>query len=155
MANRRQFIKCGLTFSTLPLAGLSSYNMAVAAPQGEEIFTLESFVADKRYSESVATAQSLKAQGVPIAEISGDMTELWVSQYAKQWKQQPMTLAGVTGSDALFVLETLAPEYGMRLIHKAVIYKSQLTQAEALPGHGNVDLVSWIIVPKTIAQALV
>ena len=148
MANRRQFIQCGLTFSTLSLTGLAPLNMAVAAPEGPAL-KLESFVADLRFAESMATSQTLKAQGVPIAEISGDMTSLWIEQYSRQWKQQPMSLAGVTGRDALFVLETLAPDYGMRVIHKA-----PLAEAKALPGHADIALMSWIIVPRKIAEEL-
>ncbi|MFT5320540.1 MAG: hypothetical protein ACI934_000680 [Pseudohongiellaceae bacterium] len=148
MTNRRQFIKCGLSFTALSLTGLSSLNMAVATPEGHS-FELESFVSDLRYEESVATAASLKAQGVPIAEISGDLTDLWIKQYSRQWKQKPMSLAGVTGKDALFVLETLAPDYGMRLI-----YRAEIPQNETSSTQEGVELISWIIVPRQIAEEL-
>ena len=148
MTNRRQFIKCGLSFTALPLTGLSSLNMAVATPEGHS-FKLESFVSDLRFGESIATATSLKAQGVPIAEISGDLTDLWIKQYSRQWKQKPMSLAGVTGKDALFVLETLAPDYGMRLI-----YRTEIPQNETSSTQEGMELISWIIVPKQIAEEL-
>lgn len=148
MTNRRQFIKCGLSFTALPLTGLSSLNMAVATPEGHS-FKLESFVSDLRFGESIATATSLKAQGVPIAEISGDLTDLWIKQYSRQWKQKPMSLAGVTGKDALFVLETLAPDYGMRLI-----YRTEIPQNETSSTQEGVELISWIIVPRQIAEEL-
>jgi len=154
MTNRRQFIKCGLSFSTLPLTGLASLNMAVAAPDGHS-FKLESFVADLRYEESVTTASSLKSQGVPVAEITGDMTDLWIQQYSRQWKQKPMSLAGVTGKDALFVLETLAPDYGMRVIYKTEIPREEnLSAAPSVVGAESIALFSWIIVPKKIAVEL-
>ena len=148
MTNRRQFIKCGLSFTALPLTGLSLLNMAVATPEGHS-FKLESFVSDLRFGESIATATSLKAQGVPIAEISGDLTDLWIKQYSRQWKQKPMSLAGVTGKDALFVLETLAPDYGMRLI-----YRTEIPQEEISSVQEGLELISWIIVPKQIAEEL-
>jgi len=148
MTNRRQFIKCGLSFTALPLTGLSSLNMAVATPEGHS-FKLESFVSDLRFGESIATATSLKAQGVPIAEISGDLTDLWIQQYSKQWKKKPMSLAGVTGKDALFVLETLAPDYGMRLIYRTEIHQEQASSTQE-----GLELISWIIVPRQIAEEL-
>jgi hypothetical protein len=148
MTNRRQFIKCGLSFTALPLTGLSSLNIAVASPDGQP-FTLESFVSDLRFEESVATASSLKAQGVPIAEIRGDLTDLWIQQYSRQWKRKPMSLAGITGKDALFVLETLAPDYGMR-----VIYRTEIQQQKSSSAQVALALISWIIVPKQIAVEL-
>jgi hypothetical protein len=151
MTKRRHFIKCGLTFSTLPITSLSSFmmtNTAVAAPEWAKI-RLESFVADLRYAESVATAQTFKNQGVPVAEIIGDMTELWIQQYSRQWKQKPMSLAGVTGKDALFVLETLAMDYGMR-----VIFKSEIPQVKTLTGSDNMELFYWIIDSKEIAPEI-
>lgn len=148
MTNRREFIKCGLTFSSLSLAGISSLHMAVASPEGH-MLKLESFVSDLRFRESISTAETLASQGVPIMEVSGDMTDLWINQYSKQWKQKPMSLAGVTGRDALFVLETLAPDYGMRVVHK-----SPVPDAKALAGHAEESLFSWIIVPREIAEEL-
>ena len=148
MTNRREFIKCGLTFSTMSLTGITSLQMAVASPEGQ-MLKLESFVSDLRFMESVSTAQTLASQGVPIMEVSGDLTDLWINQYSRQWKQKPMSLAGVTGSDALFVLETLAPDYGMRVVHK-----SPVPEAKALPGHADEALISWIIVPRKIAEDL-
>ena len=149
MTNRRQFMQSGLAFSVLPLTELSAMKMAVAAPEGAYL-TLESFVADKRYMESIATASKISSEGVPVVEITGDMTELWIGQYSKQWKQAPMTLAGVTGSDALFVLETLAPDYGMRVIHKRALDTPGSQSVE-----GNPQVFSWIIAPKKLANAVI
>ena len=149
MTNRRQFMQSGLAFSALPLTELSAMKMAVASPDGA-FLTLESFVADKRYMKSIATASKLGGEGVSVVEITGDMTELWIGKYSKQWKQAPMTLAGVTGSDALFVLETLAPDCGMRVVHKQALDESA---SESHEGHPQV--FSWIIAPRNVANAVI
>ena len=145
MANRRQIIQGGLTFSAVAMTGPVPWRLVMAAPEGQ-LPVLDSFVADLRFAESVAAASTMRARGVEVEEVSGDMTQLWINRYSRQWRQQPMTLAGVTGRDAFFVLETLAPDFGMRVVHKAVV-----TGAVALPGHAAVELVSWIIVPRAIA----
>ena len=47
-----------------------------------------------------------------------------------------MTLAGVTGEDALFVLSTLAPQYRKRAVHQ-----EQIGLRDQLP------VCQWIIAP--------
>jgi len=153
VTNRRQFIQSGLVFSTLPLTEFAAVKMAVAAPEGPEL-TLENFVADRRYAESMAAASKLGAQGVPVVEISGDLTDLWINNYSRKWKRSPMTLAGLTGQDALFVLETLAPDFGMRVVHK------QLLDAPSSPtvlstSDGKPQVFSWIIAPINSAYAAI
>ncbi len=153
MTNRRQFIQSGLVFSTLPITEFASIKMAVASPEDPGL-TLENFVADRRYAESMAVASKLGSQGVPVVEISGDLTDLWLNNYSRKWKHTPMTLAGVTGQDALFVLETLAPDFGMRVVHK------QALDAPSSPAvlsrlDSKVQVFSWIIAPKNSVYALI
>ena len=146
MPDRRTFIKSGLAFSTLSLSGISGLQVAVGAPDGS-LLTLDNFIKDTRFTESSDAAMPLAEQGVPIVEINGDLTDLWYSKYSLSWKKQPMTLAGVTGQDALFVLETLAPDYGMQLVHKEQLVSSAK--------QNNVELYSWIIAPKKLIKASV
>jgi len=148
LTNRRQFIQAGLTLSSLSLSEFSAIRMAVASPQGAYL-NLENFVADRRYSQSMTAASKLASAGVPIVEVSGDVTDLWVDKYSVQWKHRTMTLAGVTGSDVLFVLETLAPDYGMRVIHKQTLDTGSLPTDETL-----LEVISWFIAPKQVAKAV-
>ena len=148
MTNRRQFIQSGLVFSTLPFTEFAAMNMAVASPEGPDL-TLENFVADRRYAQSMSVASKLGRQGVPVVEISGDLTDLWVNNYSRKWKRAPMTLAGVTGQDALFVLETLAPDFGMRVVHKQALDSTSLSGEDS-----KVMVFSWIIAPKNSAHAV-
>jgi hypothetical protein len=149
LTNRRQFMQCGLVFSTLQLAELAVMKMAVASPEGPDI-SVDNFVADRRYAESMVVASKLGNQGVPVVEISGDLTDLWANNYSRQWKRAPMTLAGVTGQDALFVLETLAPDFGMRVAHKQALDLSSLSSED-----GKVMVFSWIIASKNSAYAAI
>ena len=148
MANRRQFIQAGLTFSSISLSEFAGIKMAVSSPQGTYL-NLENFVADRRYSQSVTAASKLASEGVQIVEVSGDVTELWVDKYSVQWKHRAMTLAGMTGRDVLFVLETLAADYGMRVIHRQTLDTGSLSTDDA-----SLEVISWIIAPRQIAKAV-
>lgn len=142
MPSRREFIQTtSLTFSAFSVAGALSFHRAAAAPEALP----DVFICDNRYAESVREADVLSAHDIPVHHFNGDLTELWVRHLAKRWKQGPMTLSGVTGKDALFVLEVLAWDHAMQVSHRKVLTRESL-QADG----GNVPLVSWTITPRTM-----
>ncbi len=115
MANRRQFIQSGLMLSSATL--VPSLSFPLPAP---EILTTElvCFVFDNRFAESIETARQMAKQGITLAEFGGDLTELWSGYLGPRWQQAPMTLAGLTTRHGLFVLETLAADYGMKPVYR-------------------------------------
>jgi len=147
MTNRRQFIQSSLAISALSLTELAAMRTVVAGESGENksVPVLENFVYDRRFPEAIAAAQQVAGQGIVLREIEGDLTDLWYEFYSEQWRKQPMTLAGVTASDALFVLETLAYDYGMRVIQRSA------HQRQTQHSTDNTVLYSWVIAPKAFA----
>lgn len=152
MTNRRQFIQSSLAISALSFTELAAMRTVVAgetvageAGANKTVPVLENFVYDRRFPEAIAAAQQVAGQGIVLREIEGDLTDLWYEFYSEQWRKQPMTLAGVTASDALFVLETLAYDHGMRVIKRAAHQRQ--------PQHStdNTELYSWVIAPKAFA----
>ena len=146
MANRRQFIHMSLALSAASIAPLSFMEQAfmeevLAAPAGQPRL-LDAFVADARYAQSLVMASNFHQHGVKVHDFDGDVTPLWVGQLARQWRNGPCVMAGITGKDALFVLETLAWDHGMRVTHRET-----LDVAGRQTDGGNVPLVSWIIAP--------
>ncbi len=134
MANRRQFLQASLALSAassvliapiVPATGAAK----VALPEA----TL--FVFDNRFAESVAMAQSV-GRRVPLAETNGDMTDLWFNHLNAQWKKAPRPLAGVTTSQGLFVLATLAADHRMRVVHRRELGE---------------PLISWMIAPRAVS----
>ncbi len=113
MTNRRRFIGSGLAVS---VAASALPRMAGAAP--EEPLRLDWFVFDHRFPESAEIARHVARQGVRVAGIEGDLTDLWYDHLDLAWKAQPQALAGVTTRDALFVLETLAADHRMRVVYR-------------------------------------
>ena len=119
MPNRRRFLQSGLALPAFgPLAGLSLSGPASA--QGRPTLTLDRFVFDNRFPEAVELARFVAREGVPLAETDGDMTELWCGHLAPQWRRRPLPLAGMTTSNGLFVLSTLAADHRMRVIYRGV-----------------------------------
>ena len=142
MTSRRKFIQSGLAISALSVAELSPLQAAVATNEHASLI-LQDFVFDNRFRFASDIARQVAAQGIYLAEMSGDLTRLWAGRYLPLWKQGPMTLAGVTAEDGLFVLGTLAADHGMRVIHNAEL---------AIPSQYREDpdetLYNWIIAPK-------
>ena len=61
----------------------------------------------------------------PLAETSGDLTDLWYNDFDLRWKQAPMALAGMTTRGGLFVLETLAADHRMLVVYRGTHEASQ------------------------------
>lgn len=118
MIGRRQFVRSGLALA----AGLPAV-AATAAPWLPGAAAMrrlrpERFVFDARFDAAVAAARVAAAIGVPAVGVEGDLTRLWYDDLDLEWKRAPMTIAGVTTPQALFVLETLAADHRMRVVYR-------------------------------------
>ncbi len=142
MANRRQFIHTSLALSAASVAPLSFLEQVLEVPAGQTV-DLDAFIADGRYVESLAMATSFNEHDITVHRIEGDVTPLWVGHLSQQWRIGPRVMAGMTGRDALFVLETLAWDHGMRVTHRETLIPSA-----AQTDGGNVPLLSWIMAPR-------
>ena len=91
---------------------------------------------DERFPASVAFANQAQRQGLPVHAIRGDITSLWFHDLDLRWKQGPAAIAGLTDPNALFCLDLLARDKGMRV-----------ASCEPRPG----GLVAWVISPRAIA----
>lgn len=135
MANRRQFIQSGLALSAMSVPAASVLAAGALTPA----LRLERFVLDARFVQAASAAGGAASRGASIAAFSGgDLTALWYHDLDLRWKRRPMALAGVTGNDALFVLETLAADRGMRVVYRgehAVQRTGRVTHALRGPAH--------------------
>jgi hypothetical protein len=53
-----------------------------------------------------------------VHSIRGDITDLWFHDLDARWKQSPAAIAGLTAQGALFCLERLAWDHGMRVVFR-------------------------------------
>ena len=127
MISRRDMLKWGALAPAV--AGMPAALQA-AIPQG-----MDALVLDRRF----LSAEDRQATFTPpVKWIDGDVTKLWFEQLDLRWRQPGFVLGGVTGPDALWVLEVLARDRGRRVTARKV-----LPMAEG----ATVAPVSWIIAP--------
>ena len=117
MANRRQFIQSGFALSALSLTGIPAVSARTVASELPSL-RLERFVFDSRFAPAVELARHAAHDGIPLAEMSGDLMDLWYDELDLRWKKGPMALAGMTTRGGLFVLETLAADHRMRVVYR-------------------------------------
>lgn len=101
--------------SIAPLRGIAAGSRMLdrTAP---DAFAVSRFVFDERYVESVACASAAHAGGCIGRAISGDVTRFWTEDLWPLWQQARVPIAGLTDEPALFCLERLAWDYGMRVV---------------------------------------
>ena len=118
MTNRREFLRTGATISALPMMGGSA--MAGPTPPATlRPHDLHCFVFDGGFADARAVAAHAD-HGAPLHPIDGDVTALWYDVLDKPLKDGPLALAGVTTADALFVLERLGWDRGLRVTYRGV-----------------------------------
>jgi len=131
MATRREFLQASFAASLLP-----AVVSAKADNPGDSFYKV---IFDERFPASVAYGEEWKARGAAVHAIRGDITDLWFHDLDRQWKKQPLAIAGLTAHGPLFCLERLAWDHGMRVL-------ARIEQpSRDLDGE---PLIAWTIGPK-------
>ena len=140
MVHRRGFIQSGLAIGG---AAVLPQVARAAAP-----LQLHGFVFDSRFAEAGEIAGA--ACSAPRWATAGDMMPLWYERLDLQWKEKPLPLAGVTTADALFVMETLAADYRMRVVYRGMhsapqggLVQHELSGPEALVREAGAGGPGW------------
>jgi hypothetical protein len=133
MASRREFIQAGIVASALPIIG-SAGDLATQ-PSAPAFYKV---VFDHRFPASREFGREMEKSGASVCGIHGDITDLWFHDLYHRWKQGPAAIAGMTAHGALFCLERLAWDHGMRV----------LSRTEHPAGDGEEPLITWTIGPK-------
>jgi hypothetical protein len=136
MASRREFLQVGIAAAVLPLAA------SVNGSAPDERLDIYKVVVDERFPSSLAFGAEMQKSGAPVHVIRGDITDLWFHDLYHRWKQGPVTIAGMTAQGALFCLERLAWDQGMRVV----------SRTDHAPVGDHEPLISWIIAPKPKAE---
>jgi hypothetical protein len=91
---------------------------ASARENAVPVTPLYKVVFDERFPASVAFGAEARSLGLPTHPIRGDITDLWFHDLDAQWKKKPAAVAGLTAQGALFCLERLAWDHGMRVVFR-------------------------------------
>jgi hypothetical protein len=114
MVNRRRAMKIGAATVAGVLVNLPALDRDVAPARTHHAFQRAVF--DERFAECRAFAAELKSAGVLTSAILGDVAELWYRDLRAQLSKNQTPFAGLTDRPALFCLEELARDVGMRVI---------------------------------------
>jgi hypothetical protein len=149
--SRRRFLQAGAAASTVPLAARAGL---AAAPILEPPAAC---IVEAGCSEALEFGAHFRRNGVALHEIRDDVTPVWYRHLDQRWRARPLIVAGLTRRPALFCLEQLAWQHGMRVMHHAVhqadgerhelLSESQVPAASDLYAAGS----SW---PTELAAAL-
>ena len=123
MVNRRSVMKLGAATVAGALVNLPALGRNVA--QAPVHNALRRAVFDERFAECRAFADELNSAGVLTSAIRGDVARLWYHDLRVQLSKNPAPLAGLTDRPAVFCLEELARDVGMRVIFRADHIMSQ------------------------------
>jgi hypothetical protein len=112
--SRRDFLQSAAVLSASPLAG-----RAVFAADGRDLAALDAVVIDQRHADALSFGRRAADWGAPVRAIEGDITDLWQRELLARWQAAPAAVAGLTERPALFLLERLSWEHGLRVVYEA------------------------------------
>jgi hypothetical protein len=117
MVNRRSVLKIGAVTAAGGLVKMSVSGRGLSPRRANIAFHRAVF--DERFAECRAFAAELGSAGVFTSAIRGDVAELWYDDLRVHLSENRLPVAGLTDRAALFCLEELARDVGMRVIFRA------------------------------------
>ena len=139
MISRRKILQRGVAAASLPLLA-GWLPIQTASARALEHTDLYKVLVDTRFSAARAFGREAQWRGEAVHEFEGDITSVWYEDLHPRWKKSPAAIAGLTAHGALFCLERLSWDVGMRVVYRA----EQLHEGRA-PGHE--PMYSWLIAP--------
>jgi hypothetical protein len=145
MVNRRTVLRIGATTLTGALVHVPLSSRTGARARTHSAFQRAVF--DHRFAESRAFAIELESAGAVTSAIRGDVAELWYQDLRVHLSKQRAPVAGLTDRAALFCLEELARDVGMRVIFRA----DHITEQDGHTQHAAVGLASLVALVRKLS----
>lgn len=134
MTTRRQFIEGAVA------AGIAAVPVhAVATTPGwstaeSSHLRLERVVFDERFADARDFAEQARRRSVRTSAIDGSIHDLWYHDLFYRWSDAQAPVAGMTDYRALFLLEMMAADAGMRVVHRIHHHESNGVYAHRIFG---------------------
>jgi hypothetical protein len=131
MLNRRGILKIGAVTVAGVLVKMPDSGRNLSPTRAQLAFHRAVF--DERFAECWGFAAEMQSAGVRTSAIRGDVAKLWYDDLRLHMRENRLPVAGLTDRAALFCLEELARDVGMRVIFRAdhLIDEDGLTQHTA------------------------
>jgi hypothetical protein len=146
MVNRRSVLKIATATAAGALVKMPVVGRSLS-PTREHI-AFHRAVFDDRFAESRGFAAELNGMGVFTSAIRGDVAELWYADLRVHLSKNRLPVAGLTDRAALFCLEELARDVGMRVIFRADHMMDQNGHTE----HSAVGPASLVAAARSLPQ---
>lgn len=134
MTTRRQFIEgavaAGTAAAAVPAVATA---LGLDATRGSNL-RLERVVFDERFADARAFAEVARRRSVETSAINDSVHELWYRDLYYRWRDEKAPIAGITDHRALFLLEMMAGDAGMRVVHRVHHHESRGTYAHRVFG---------------------
>ena len=117
MVNRRSVMKLGAATVAGALVNLPVFGRDLSPVRVHIAFDRAVF--DERFAECRGFAAELHGAGIFTSAIRGDVATLWYGDLREHLRENRLPVAGSTDRAALFCLEELARDVGMRVIFRA------------------------------------
>lgn len=119
MTNRREFVQSGvaLAAAAASMRAGAVFSDARGAADASVLRPLR-VLCDRSLAETAAYAVAAAGRGLPVSVFHGDVASAWMNEIEPLWKTQPVAVAGLTETGALFCLEYLARDYGMAVAYR-------------------------------------
>jgi hypothetical protein len=116
MISRRnvlRFAAAGVAGTVTSISAWSAASNRIASARG-----LCRAVFDERYDECLVFARELEHRGAATSGIRNDVAALWYQDLRPRLRRTTLPLAGLTDRAALFCLEELARDVGMKVLYR-------------------------------------
>ena len=146
MVNRRSVLKIGAATVAGALVKVPASGRNLSPGRAHTAFHRAVF--DQRFAECRAFAAELRRAGVRTSGIRGDVSKLWYADLRVHLRENRLPVAGLTDRAALFCLEELARDVGMRVIFRADHIMDQNGNIQ----HNAVGPASLVAVARNLPQ---
>jgi hypothetical protein len=113
-------------------------------------------VFDERYGECLVFARELERRGAATSAIRNDVAALWYQDVRPRLRQTKLPLAGLTDRAALFCLEELARDVGMKVLYRIdrTVEQGGRVRHELTGPAGMVDAARNLCTEKSFGRAM-
>jgi hypothetical protein len=146
MVNRRSVLKIGAATVAGVLVKVPASDGNLSQTRAQIAFQRAVF--DERFVESRGFAAELRGAGLFTSAIRGDVAKLWYGDLRAHLREDRLPVAGLTDRAALFCLEELARDVGMRVIFRA----DHIIDQDGHTQHTAVGPASLVTVARNLPQ---
>ena len=146
MVNRRSVMKLGAATVAGALVNLPVFGRDLSPARAHIAFDRAVF--DERFAECRGFATELHGAGIFTSAIRGDVAKLWYDDLRVHLSENRLPVTGSTDRAALFCLEELARDVGMRVIFRA----DHTTDENGHTQHSAVGPASLVALARNMPQ---